>query len=239
VRTQAEQQFAAAGRAVHAKDWDTAFQAYLSAARGFDHLDARHAAARARHAMAELAYRRLDRKRDAYALSVEALAGTGANADPIFVGLLEGLQAKALLDMRERDLHVVAPAVRERLSVARRYDAASPVGTRELPRLDILTGFLEFLLDAPEQARSFFARAAQRCLQMQDWECYAMASQNLAQLAEENNNYALALATYEDALRFLRPRSIRSWRPTSGPTSAACRESSGFSAVVSVRTPQR
>jgi CHAT domain-containing protein len=205
VRVQAEQDLAAAGRAVQAKDWDHAFEAYLRAARSFDHLGVRQSAGQARHAMAELAYLRFDRKRDSYALAGEALADYSGNADPMFVGLLAGLQAKALLDLRGRDLHVVAPAVRERLSVAGRYDAASPVGKRELPRLDIMTGFLEFLLDAPERAHGLFAQAAQRCREEQDWDCYAIASQNLAQLAEENNNYALALSTYADALHFLPP----------------------------------
>jgi CHAT domain-containing protein/tetratricopeptide (TPR) repeat protein len=205
VRGVAEREFAVAGRAVHSRDWETSFAAYLAAARGFDDLRMRRSAAMARHAMAELAYRRFDRKRDAYALAVAALAYYRGAADPIFVGLLAGLQAKALLDMPGHDPRLAAPAVREQLSVARRYDTLSRVGARELPRLDILTGFVEFLLDAPAQASRLFAQAAQRCRELQDWDCYATATQNLAQLAEEDNNYAFALAAYADALRLLPP----------------------------------
>ena len=78
VRVRAESDFAAAGRATRTNDWVTAFSRYLNAARGFDYLGLPRSAAMARHAMAELAYRRLDRKRDAYALASEALAGYGA-----------------------------------------------------------------------------------------------------------------------------------------------------------------
>ncbi len=202
---EAEQEFAIAGRAVQTRDWETSFEAYLRAARSFDALRLRRPAAMARHAMAELAYLRFDRKRDAYALAVTALADYGSAADPIMVGLLAGLQAKALLDMPGRDPRLAAPAVREQLSIARRYDVMSGVGARELPRLDILTGFVEFLLDAPEQAHALFAQAAQRCRELQDWDCYAMSTQNLAQLAEEGNNYASALSAYADALRLLPP----------------------------------
>jgi CHAT domain-containing protein/tetratricopeptide (TPR) repeat protein len=202
---EAEREFAIAGRAVQARNWEASFEAYLRAARGFDDLRLRRPAAMARHAMAELAYLRFDRKRDAYALAVAALADYGSAPDPIMVGLLAGLQAKALLDMPGRDPRLAAPAVREQLSIARRYDVTSGVGARELPRLDILTGFVEFLLDAPEQARALFAQAAQRCRELQDWDCYAMSTQNLAQLAEESNNYASALSAYADALRLLPP----------------------------------
>ncbi|MDB6043353.1 MAG: hypothetical protein JWM63_1904 [Gammaproteobacteria bacterium] len=201
----AEREFAIAGRAVQARDWEASFEAYLRAARGFDDLGLRGPAAMARHAMAELAYLRFDRKRDAYALAVAALADYGSAPDPIMVGLLAGLQAKALLDTPGRDPRLAAPAVRKQLSIARRYDVTSGVGARELPRLDILTGFVEFLLDAPEQARALFAQAAQRCRELQDWDCYALSTQNLAQLAEESNNYASALSAYAEALRLLPP----------------------------------
>ncbi len=100
---------------------------------------------------------------------------------------------------------MAAPVVRQQLAIARRYDVMNEFGARELPRLDILAGFVEFLLDAPTRARNLFAQAAQTCRELRDWDCYAMATQNLAQLAEEDNNYSFALAAYADALRLLPP----------------------------------
>ena len=188
LRIQAELAFAAAGRATWATDWDTAFSRYLSAARAYDSLGLRRQAAMSRHAMAELAYLRFDRKRDAYALGGEALAGYGESVNPALLGELAELQGKALLDMPGSDTYRgrgtakctplvgdCSPAMKARILVRR---------TRELPRLDILTGFLEFLLDAPALARPRFAVAAERCRALRDWDCYALASQNLAQLAE-------------------------------------------------------
>lgn len=204
-RLQAELDFAAAGRATRASDWVTAFARYLSAARRFDYLGLRRSAARARHAMAELAYLRFDRKRDTYALAGAAFADYGDSADPALLGELAGLEGKALLDMPGEDIAVVAPEVRRWLGTARRYESAVPYGARELPRLDILTGFLEYLLDAPARSRQFFAEAAESCRELRDWDCYAVASQNLAQLAEEDKNYSSALSTYADALRLLPP----------------------------------
>ena len=205
IRRQAELAFAAAGRATRSNDWVSAFSQYLSAARGFDHLGLRRSAAKARHAMAEVTYRRFDRKRDAYALASDASAGYGEWADPALRGELVALEAKALLDMPGEDIGAVAPSVRRRLSTARRYESASRYGARELARLDILTGFLEYVLNAPERSQPLFAQAAERCRELRDWDCYAGASQNLAQLAEESKNYSFALSTYADALRVLPP----------------------------------
>jgi CHAT domain-containing protein len=205
VRRQAELDFAAGGRATRATQWATAFSRYLSSARRFDDLGLPRWAARARHAMAELAYLRFDRKRDAYALTGAALAGYGASADPALLGELATLEAKALLDMPEENIHAVEPAIRRWLTTAHRYDDASPYGAREVPRLDILRGFLEFLLDDPARSRQIFAQAAARCRELQDWDCYAMASQNMALLAEEDKNYSVSLTAYADALRLLPP----------------------------------
>jgi len=203
MRVQAELDFAAAGRATRTNDWMTAFSRYLSAARGFDSLGLRRSAAAARHAMAELAYRRLERKRDAYALASEALAGYDASSDPVQLGALAELEAKALFDMPGNDPSVVAPTVRRWLEIARRYVRADPYGARELPRIDILAGFLDYLLNELDSSRASFALAAKNCRELRDWDCYAMASQNLAQLAEESKDYSFALAAYADALRLL------------------------------------
>ena len=203
LRMQAELAFAAAGRATRATDWATAFDRYLSAARGYDHLGLRRSAAMARHAMAELAYRRFDRKRDAYALASDALAGYGGSRNPALLGALAGLEAKALLDMPGNDPAVVAQAARQWLTIARRYESADRYGTRELPRVDILTGYLEYLLNALDASRASFALAARSCRDLRDWDCYAVASQNLAQLAEQGKDYSFALSAYADALRRL------------------------------------
>jgi CHAT domain-containing protein/tetratricopeptide (TPR) repeat protein len=203
IRRQAETEFAAAGRATQATEWDTAFERYLNAARGFDSLSLPRSAAMARHAMAELAYLRFDRQRDAYALASEALAGYGVSGEPVLLGALAGLEAKALFDMPGNDSAAVAPLVRRWLSIARRYDNSDRYGARELPRVDILTGFLEYLLNARDAARESFSVAAKSCRELRDWDCYAMASNNLAELAEQGNDYSTALSAYADALRLL------------------------------------
>ena len=203
IRRQAETEFAAAGRATQATDWDTAFERYLNAARGFDSLGLPRSAAMARHAMAELAYLRFDRQRDAYALASEALAGYGVSGEPVLLGALAGLEAKALFDMPGNDSAAVAPLVRRWLSIARRYENSDRYGARELPRVDILTGFLEYLLNARDASRESFSVAAKSCRELRDWDCYAMASNNLAELAEQGNDYSTALSEYADALRLL------------------------------------
>ena len=202
-RAQAEIDFAAGGRATQAIDWTTAFSRYLTAAHRFDRLGLNGWAARARHAMAEITYWRLDRKRDTYALASEAFADYGESADPALRGELATLEAQALIDMPGEDIAVMAPKVRLWLSVARRYLESTPFGARELPRVDILTGFLGYLLDDREEAQRFWAKAAGRCRGLRDWDCYAIASQNMATLAEEDKNYSVALTTYADALRLL------------------------------------
>jgi CHAT domain-containing protein/tetratricopeptide (TPR) repeat protein len=202
---QAANDLATAGRATVRKDWNTAFSRYLQAARRLDASGPPQAAASARQALAELAYRRFDRKRDAYALAGEALAEYSASTDPALAGLLAALQAKALMDMPGMGLHQTLPAVRERLAAARRLVAASGSSARELPRLDILDGFLDYRTDRREEAHAWWTLAAQRCRELADWDCYGIAVQNNAQLAKENKSYASALATFEEALRLLPP----------------------------------
>jgi CHAT domain-containing protein/tetratricopeptide (TPR) repeat protein len=202
-RSLAEMAFAAAGRATRASDWDSAFGRYLSAARQFDHLGSRRSAAMARHAMAELAYLRLDRNRDAYALATEALAGYRDGAQPALIGELAELLAKALIDIPGNDPAAVAPEARRWLAIARRYERADRAGTRELPRIQILAGYLDYLLNNLEVSRALFATAARTCRDLGDWECYAIASQNLAQLAEQSKDYSVALSIYADALQRL------------------------------------
>jgi CHAT domain-containing protein/tetratricopeptide (TPR) repeat protein len=205
-RMNAERDLDAAGRAIQITDWATAFSRYLSAARHFDALGLPHSAAMARHAMGELAYLWLDRKRDAYALAGEAFSDYGKSGAPVVRGALAELEAKTLFDMPGNDPAVIAPAVRQWLALARQYESSDPHGARELPRLDILTGFLEYLLGAHDLSHTLFSSAAAQCRELHDWDCYALASQDLAQLAEQDRDYSLAMANYADALRALPPK---------------------------------
>ena len=204
-RLSAETAFAAAGRATHSHDWNAAFEEYLNAARYFDWLSSPRASAAARHAMAEIAYLRLEKHRDSYALASEALAEYGGGTEPFIVGGLTGLEAKALLESPDLDAGVLAQ-VRQLQVTARKNFLADRVGARELPRLQIMTGFLEYRLDAFDRARALFAEAAETCRTARDWVCYATASQNVALLEYEGKNYTIALSTLSDALHSLPPR---------------------------------
>ena len=202
-RLSAENAFASAGRATHAEDWDAASEDYLNASRQFDRLHARRSSARARQAMAEIAYLRFDNKRDSYALASQALADYGDEAEPFVRGALIVLQSKALLDIPGLDANVIASSVRRLQAAARKYFLANPAGSRELPRLAIMTGFLEYRFGGYARARALFSDAAQTCRQLRDWDCYAIAGQNVAMLEYEGKNYTLALSAFADALRSL------------------------------------
>jgi CHAT domain-containing protein/tetratricopeptide (TPR) repeat protein len=204
-RVSAETAFATAGRATRSHDWNTAFEEYLNAARQFDQLAARRSSGAARQAMAEIAYLRMERTRDSYALASQALADYGASAESFVVGALTALQGKALFDMPEIDVRAVGPRMRELLAMARKSFQTTRFGARELPRLQIMEGFLEYRLDARGPAHADFAAAAQSCRQLQDWDCYAIAGQNLAALAYESKNYTVALFAFEEALKQLPP----------------------------------
>jgi CHAT domain-containing protein/tetratricopeptide (TPR) repeat protein len=204
-RTSAATAFANAGRATRTFDWNKAFDQYLMSARRFDQLDERQSSGAARQAMAEIAYMRLDNKRDSYALASQALADYGEGAEPFIRGGLIGLQSKALFEMPDLDVSAIAPEIRRLLASARKSLRTSPIGSRELPRLEIMEGFLEYRLEARGPARAAFIDAAQRCRQMRDWGCYARANQNLAALAYESKNYTAAMFAFGDALRQLPP----------------------------------
>jgi CHAT domain-containing protein len=205
-RLSAENAFASAGRATRVADWDTAFAEYLHASREFDRLHARHSSAAARQAMAEIAYLRFDNKRDSYALASQALADYGGEAEPFVRGALIALQSKALLDIPGLDANVIAPSVRRLQAAARKYFLANPAGSRELPRLDIMTGFFVYRFSEFDRARELFLKAADSCRAARDWDCYAIASQNVALLEYEGKNYSVALAAFSNALRSLPPR---------------------------------
>jgi CHAT domain-containing protein len=202
-RLPAEQSFAAAGRATHSHDWNAAFDAYLGAARKFDALRLPRSSAASRQAMAEIAYLRLDNKRDSFALASEALANYGNGAEPFTIGALTALQAKALVDIPGLEATAIAPEVRRLQAAAEKHFRAHPAGARELPRLAIMTGFLEYRFSEYARARALFAGAAQTCRQLRDWDCYAIAGQNVAMLEYEGKNYTVALSAFADTLRSL------------------------------------
>jgi len=204
-RMSAATSFANAGRATRSHDWNEAFDQYLMAARRFDQLNEGHSSGEARQAMAEIAYLRFDNKRDSYALASEALANYGSRAEPFTLGALIGLQSKSLFDMPGLDVSAIAPRMRQLLAAARQSLTSTPFGSRELPRLGIMEGFLEYRLDARGPAREAFAEAARTCRQMRDWDCYALANQDLAALAYESKNYTVALFAFGDALKQLPP----------------------------------
>jgi CHAT domain-containing protein len=197
----AEQAFATAGQEVSAGNSKAAFESYLAAARAFDSFD-RVRAAQARHAMGELAYEKLGREVDAFQLARLALADFGAAATPGHRSSLVSLQARTMLEARE-------PASRARvfalLDEAERLARRDALGARELPRIEILRGFMEYRGDNPANATPFFNRAANECEALKDWECYARALQNIAARAEEQRDFAVALKAYADALRALPP----------------------------------
>jgi CHAT domain-containing protein len=200
VRLSAEKAFAAAGQATHSHDWNTAFEKYLEAARLFDHLDLPQSAGEARYALAEIAYLRLDRKRESYALAAEALANYAGGAKQFKLGGLAALQGKALLDMPGLDIRAVAPKISQLQAAARNDFRADPAGARELPRVDIMAGFMEYRLDAFSRALALFGDAARICRAARDWDCYALASQDVALLEYEGKNYTVALSTLSAAL---------------------------------------
>lgn len=204
-RRSAEDAFSRAERATHRQDWPSAFESFLSAARLFRGVRDARSAGDARLAMAEIAYLRLDKKRDSYALAAEAREEFGTHAHPFLRGEISALQAKALLDMPAMDVKEVAPWVVRLQAAARRDFAADFAGARELPRLDVMAGFLAYRLNAFAAARGRFADAARICREARDWECYATASQDLALLEFDGKNYSLALSTFADALGALPP----------------------------------
>jgi CHAT domain-containing protein len=204
VRLAIERAFADGGDATGARRWQVAFDDYLRAARGFDHVD-RQRSAEARQAMAHLAYRKLDRARDSYVLAQRALADFGANADPGLRSALAQLQASIVMESkrtkpdtrRERALQLIGSA--SALAQRARF------GARELARVTLLRGFLDYATDNPAAAAGLFTQAAAQCKALRDWECYARARSNGAILAEETGNSAAALQDYADVLQILSP----------------------------------
>jgi CHAT domain-containing protein len=200
----AERAFASAGVRLQSGDPKGAFEQYLEAARNFDPID-RMRAAQARHAMSELAYGKIGREDDAYWLARVALSDLGPDANRGVSSALYSLQARTLLESERFEPGERRERVFGLLDKAQRLAEADPFGARELPRLDILRGFMEYRAGNSPKANSYFAQAASRCETLRDWECYARALQNSAALAEEARDYTVALKAFADALRVLPP----------------------------------
>ena len=198
VRLAAERSFANGGRATLARHWQLAFDDYLAAARGFDHFDRRRAA-EARHALAQVSYQQLHRDRDSYVLAQRALTDFGPHADPGLRSALVELQATIIIESKDEGNTRRARAL-QLLDASGQLAKQARFGARELARLTILRGFLEYATNHSNVAAGFFATAAQECQHLKDWECYARAHQNGAEIAEETGNNALALKGYADAL---------------------------------------
>ncbi len=198
----AERAFAAAGQAVQADNAQRAFDLYLAAARDFTRINTTRAA-QSRHALAEIAYGNLREDDNAYVLATWALADFGTAADPGLRSALVALQARSLLESERFSADILRARVLELLRTAQALAEQARYGERELPRFDILRGFMEFQADNVPGATALFMRAAERCEKLHDWECNARARQNVAILAEEQRNYTVALQAYGDALRVL------------------------------------
>jgi hypothetical protein len=130
----AERAFADGGRAMQARHWQVAFNDYRAAARGFDRVD-RQRSAEARHAMALLAYRRLDRRRDSYALADRALIDFGSRADPGVRSALAELQATIIVESKASKPDTRRERAVSLLNVSAKFANQAPHGARELARL--------------------------------------------------------------------------------------------------------
>ena len=203
-RLSAERAFAAAGATTRARRWQAAFDDYLSAARGFDHIDRRRSA-EARQAMAQLAYRQLRRSRDGFVLATRALMDFGPDADPGVRSALAELQATIVVDSADVEPRARRAYALQLLDLSAALARRAHFGARELARLMILRGFLEFASGDSRAASAFFMRAAAQCQALRDWECHARAQQNLAGIAEDTGDNAAALHEFAGALQSLSP----------------------------------
>jgi tetratricopeptide (TPR) repeat protein len=204
----AERAFAAGARNVEAGHAERALSLYLDAAREFDGFDP-FRAAEARHAMAEIAYVPLTREDDAFWLTRAALADYGEHAPPGLMSGLLVLEARTLLESDRFTAEERRARVLGLLAQSGKWAAADRFGEREQPRIDILHGYLDYRAGNNAQASAWFEKAAARCEQLKDWECYARALQNHSALAEEARDYTVALRAFASVLRVLPPNLDR------------------------------
>ncbi|MGH8261214.1 MAG: hypothetical protein ACREUG_16140, partial [Steroidobacteraceae bacterium] len=192
---------AAADRQSRHRQWQQAFDDYLAAARLFDGLGMPEAASSARHAMAELAYRYLQRPRDALALLATTLSGRSMDTSAIVGERLE-LMGRALTEYSNQT-ELPRRAVIALLHAAAERFESDRAGMRELPRLAIYEGYVDYRSGIPDEAEREFNAAALECRKLRDSECFAQARMDIAAMAEDRQSYAAALGAYEDALNSL------------------------------------
>jgi len=197
----AERLMAAADQATGRRQWQSAFERYLAAARLFDGLGMPDHAAAARHSIAELEFGYMRRERDSMALAAAILPNSATAPSEIIAARLT-LIAKALIQQAD-DGVFWARRTEAHIHMSDSLLEQSNVGTRERPRLKILRGYLHYRRGEPKQAADLFYRAAEECSALEDWECFARARQNLAALAEDQQNYPAALSAYSEAIRTL------------------------------------
>ncbi|MGH8219384.1 MAG: CHAT domain-containing protein [Steroidobacteraceae bacterium] len=197
----AQRLVAAADQKTGQRQWQNAFDRYLAAARLFDALGMADSAAAARHAMAELEYSHLRRERDSAALVATTLSALKTRRPELYGESLVLVAKDALL--QASTAFVWKSSTYDLLSSAAAALRNTPAGARELPRIQILVGFLNYRTGRLAAARAQFDSAAATCRTMKDSECFARARQNLAVLAEEQQNYSAALADYTSALQTL------------------------------------
>ncbi|HSY09170.1 MAG TPA: CHAT domain-containing tetratricopeptide repeat protein [Steroidobacteraceae bacterium] len=203
-RLGAERAFAAAAGATRARQWQRAFADYLAAARLFDRFD-RQRSAEARQAMALLAYLHLDRPRDSYALAERALADFAPHADPGMRSALLQVQAAIIVESKAPKPDTRRGRALQLLAASGALASQARFGAREMARLTLLRGFVEYATGESRAAGELFAEAAAQCQNLRDWECYARARMNGAEIAQETSNNAVALQGYADGLRVLAP----------------------------------
>ena len=199
VRINAENTFAAAGRAVYSRKWNEAFRDYLKASRLFDKLEMQSRVVAARNSMAQLAYWQLYREHDSFALAADTRS-SGLIRDAAALGGVDSQLALVLIDQPE--LNGINRALRagDLLNRALQRLEGTPFAEREVPRIHIFKGALEYSENRPAEASKLFTQAAEACSALGDWQCYAQARQNNAVLAEEQKDFDFAMRVYEDAL---------------------------------------
>src|SRR6185312_12529390 len=124
------------------RQWQQAFDKYLAAARLYDDLRSGGAGADARTEMAQLAHTYLRRDRDGAALLADVLSRPGTTDAETYAARL-GLLANTLVERPEESSEQTR-IIEQLLRRSARLFQSSAAGTRELPRISILEGFLSY-----------------------------------------------------------------------------------------------
>jgi CHAT domain-containing protein len=199
---QAALHLAAASAASQQREWREAFKEYAAGARLLDGLGRGRDAVVTRHAMARLGYGPLRLRREAMALEAATLAVP--DEEPALRGARLLLLAEVLMELPP-ETRPPALSTTALLSSATTLFKLSPLGARELPRLTIIAGYEQYQLGHIEAGERLWGPAAATCRALKDWQCFGLAQQNLAVVAEERQNYPAALSAYDEALRPLDP----------------------------------